>query len=172
MGSRMATRTLRDMLSGLRQHPALPYYDNRVFAGKFPVMLARVVAANGTAATLHRTDVRRGQQGAGVCAEEIDGRQACCWGRCAPFPGNGAPPLHRRGDRDRPGGHAALQGAGLVLYQRIWLAKLRASRGRAETDRFRRQRYQFRWAVGSVLGSKSAEAERLDRNGKDAADAR
>lgn len=28
---------------------------------------------------------------AGVCAEEIDGRQACCWGGCAPLPRNGAP---------------------------------------------------------------------------------
>lgn len=91
MGSRMATRTPRGMLSGLRQHPALSYYDNRVLAWKFPAMLARVVAGNGTAATLHRTYLHHGQQGAGVCAEEIDGRQACCWGGCAPLPGNGAP---------------------------------------------------------------------------------
>ena len=46
----------------LRLHPALPYYDNRVLAGKFPAMLARVVAPDGRGATLHRTYLQGGHK--------------------------------------------------------------------------------------------------------------
>jgi putative DNA primase/helicase len=46
----------------LRLHPALPYYETRVLAGRFPAMLARVVAADGTGATLHRTYLQRGHK--------------------------------------------------------------------------------------------------------------
>ena len=62
MGSRMATRTPRGMLRGLRLHPALPYYVNRVLAGTFPAMLARVVAPDGRGATLHRTYLQGGHK--------------------------------------------------------------------------------------------------------------
>jgi putative DNA primase/helicase len=52
---------------GLRLHPALPYYVNRVLAGTFPAMLARVVAPDGRGATLHRTYLQSGHK-APVCA--------------------------------------------------------------------------------------------------------
>jgi Uncharacterized protein conserved in bacteria len=121
----------------LRLHPALPYYDNRVLAGKFPAMLARVVAPDGRGATLHRTYLQGGAQGAGQFAKEIDGRQGCCRGRCAPFPGGGMSG-YRRGNRNGAGGLAALRRSGLVLYQRGRHPELRASRGRARADRIRR----------------------------------
>lgn len=40
---------------GLRLHPALPYFDGRTEVGRFPALVARVVAPDGTGATLHRT---------------------------------------------------------------------------------------------------------------------
>ncbi|HCZ17391.1 MAG TPA: hypothetical protein DHV85_23050 [Candidatus Accumulibacter sp.] len=46
----------------LRLHPALPYYDSRVLAGKFPAILARVVAPDGRGATLHRTYLQGGHK--------------------------------------------------------------------------------------------------------------
>ena len=46
----------------LRLHPSLPYYDNRVFVGKFPAMLARVVGPDGRGATLHRTYLQGGHK--------------------------------------------------------------------------------------------------------------
>lgn len=39
----------------LRLHPALPYFEGRTEVGRFPALLARVVAPNGTGITLHRT---------------------------------------------------------------------------------------------------------------------
>jgi len=46
----------------LRLHAALPYFDNRVLVGKFPAMLARVVAPDGRGANIHRTYLQSGHK--------------------------------------------------------------------------------------------------------------
>jgi putative DNA primase/helicase len=51
-GRGLVLATLPDCL---RLHPALPYFDGRTEIGKFPALLARVVAPDGAGATLHRT---------------------------------------------------------------------------------------------------------------------
>jgi putative DNA primase/helicase len=44
----------------IRLHTALPYFDGEKFVGKFPAMVARVVGADGSGLTLHRTYLRDG----------------------------------------------------------------------------------------------------------------
>lgn len=46
----------------LRLHPALPYFDGRTEIGKFSALLARVVAPDGTGATMHRTYLQDGRK--------------------------------------------------------------------------------------------------------------
>lgn len=43
----------------LRLHPALPYFDGRTVIGRFPALLARVVAPDGAGVTLHRTYLQK-----------------------------------------------------------------------------------------------------------------
>lgn len=44
----------------LRLHPALPYFDDGTELGRFPALLARVVAPDGSGVTLHRTYLQDG----------------------------------------------------------------------------------------------------------------
>jgi len=46
----------------LRLHPALPYFDDGKLLGKFPAMVARVAAPDGSGATLHRTYLEGGKK--------------------------------------------------------------------------------------------------------------
>jgi len=46
----------------LRLHPALSYFDGRNEVGKFPALVARVVAPDGSGATLHRTYLQGGRK--------------------------------------------------------------------------------------------------------------
>ena len=46
----------------VRFHPALPYFDGDTFVGKFPAMVARVVGADGSGLTLHRTFLQDGRK--------------------------------------------------------------------------------------------------------------
>lgn len=46
----------------LRLHPALPYFDGERLVGKFPALVARVVAPDGSGATLHRTYLQDGKK--------------------------------------------------------------------------------------------------------------
>ena len=46
----------------LRLHPALPYFDGQQVVGKFPALVARVVAPDGSGATLHRTFLQDGKK--------------------------------------------------------------------------------------------------------------
>lgn len=47
---------------GVRMHPGLAYYEGETFIGKFPVMIARVVGADGVGLTLHRTFLKDGRK--------------------------------------------------------------------------------------------------------------
>jgi len=58
-GRGLVLATLPDCL---RLHPALPYFDGRAEIGKFPALLARVVAPDGAGATLHRTYLQNGSK--------------------------------------------------------------------------------------------------------------
>lgn len=46
----------------MRLHPSLPYFDGRNEIGKFSALLARVVAPDGSGATLHRTYLQGGRK--------------------------------------------------------------------------------------------------------------
>jgi putative DNA primase/helicase len=46
----------------LRLHPNLAYFDGRNEVGKYPALLARVVAPDGSGATLHRTYLKDGRK--------------------------------------------------------------------------------------------------------------
>lgn len=46
----------------LRLHPALPYFDEGKEVGKFPAIVARVVAPDGAGLTLHRTYLQNGKK--------------------------------------------------------------------------------------------------------------
>lgn len=46
----------------LRLHPGLPYFDGRTEVGRFSALLARVVAPDGSGATLHRTYLQDGKK--------------------------------------------------------------------------------------------------------------
>jgi len=46
----------------LRLHPALPYFDGQQVVGKFQAVVARVVAPDGSGATLHRTYLKDGKK--------------------------------------------------------------------------------------------------------------
>lgn len=52
--------SLGAVISMLRFHPALPYYDNGVLIGHFPAMLAKVQNGHGNAIALHRTYLGNG----------------------------------------------------------------------------------------------------------------
>lgn len=46
----------------LRLHPSLAYFDGGTEVGKFPTLIARVVAPDGAGATLHRTYLQNGRK--------------------------------------------------------------------------------------------------------------
>lgn len=54
--------SLDHLPNSMRLHPALPYYEDRTFVGKFPAMVARVVGADGTTLNLHRTYLQDGSK--------------------------------------------------------------------------------------------------------------
>jgi len=54
--------TLATIPDCLRLHPALPYFDGGKLLGKFPALVARVVAPDGSGATLHRTYLEDGKK--------------------------------------------------------------------------------------------------------------
>lgn len=54
--------TLGNAPACLRLHHALPYYEGKAFVGKFPALVARVVAPDGNGATLHRTYLEDGRK--------------------------------------------------------------------------------------------------------------
>lgn len=53
---------LTQVIEGVRRHPGLAYYDGETFIGKFPAMVARVVGADGSVLTLHRTYLQDGRK--------------------------------------------------------------------------------------------------------------
>ncbi|OJZ17951.1 MAG: hypothetical protein BGP21_06465 [Thiobacillus sp. 65-29] len=55
----------------LRLHPALPYHDGEKFVGKFPAMVARVLAPDGTGVTLHRTYLKDGNKAPVECPKKL-----------------------------------------------------------------------------------------------------
>lgn len=55
----------------LRLHPALPYHDGDKFIGKFPAMVARVQAPDGTGATLHRTYLKDSRKAPVECTKKL-----------------------------------------------------------------------------------------------------
>jgi putative DNA primase/helicase len=54
--------SLAQLPEGVRLHPDLPYFDGEAFVGKFPAMVARVVAPDGSGLTLHRTYLKDGHK--------------------------------------------------------------------------------------------------------------
>lgn len=55
----------------IRLHPALPYFDGETFVGKFPAMMARIVGADGSGLTLHRTYLQDGRKAPVVSAKKL-----------------------------------------------------------------------------------------------------
>jgi len=53
---------LKSPPDNLRLHPSLAYHDGEKFIGKYPAMVARVQAADGSGATLHRTYLKDGRK--------------------------------------------------------------------------------------------------------------
>jgi len=94
-----------------RFHPAMPYWEDEVYLGRHPAMLALVSGADGQPVTIHRTfltqDGKKGQSSLPKEVHAVPVRPQFDRGCCAPMPSRiGA--WHCRGHRNGigcPSGH-------------------------------------------------------------------
>jgi len=55
----------------LRLHPSLPYFQDKAEVGRYPALVARVVAPDGTGATVHRTYLQDGRKAPVPCPKKL-----------------------------------------------------------------------------------------------------